>query len=121
MPQLKFFFDNDVPDGAAVPCQGAGHVVIFMRDILPTDAPDLLVARTSESQGAILVCFDKHHKKIVPQLRTLALLKMDCTQPLAASRLADAMSLIEDEYALAEANGSRMHVSIGKGVLRTHR
>ena len=92
MPSLRFFFDNDVPDDAAEVCRKAGHEVIFMRDKLPTDAPDIVVAVAAELEDAILVCFDKDQKKIAPRLRKLALIRLECTQPRAAERLKVAMS-----------------------------
>jgi hypothetical protein len=35
-----------------------GHDIIFLRDWLPTDSPDQLVAAVSENEGAVLVTVD---------------------------------------------------------------
>lgn len=118
---LRFFFDNDVPDDAAEVCRDAGHEVIFMREKLPTNSPDIVVAVAAELEDAILVCFDKDHKRIAPRLRRLALIRLECTQPRAAARLGTAMSFIEAEHEIAQASKARFFVTIGKETIRSRR
>lgn len=121
MPGLRFFFDNDVPDNAADVCREFGHEVIFMRDKLPTNAPDIVVAVAAELEDAILVCFDKDQKKIAPRLRRLALVRLECTQPRAAERLRATMTFIESEVEIARATAGRLLISVGKASIRSRR
>ena len=92
-----------------------------MREKLPTDAPDIVVAVAAELEDAILVCFDKHQKKIAPRLRRLALIRLERTQPRAAERLKAAMSFIEAEVGICRASGGRLLLSIGKETIRSRR
>jgi predicted nuclease of predicted toxin-antitoxin system len=127
---LRLFLDQNVPNSVATVFEEHGHEVIFLRDILPTDTPDQVVADVSETEGAILVTCDKDFKRIAPRIplgqrqrfQRLSRISLDCPEPQAANRVRAAMSFVEAEYAIAQAaNDPRMIVSIGKQVMRTHR
>jgi len=49
--RLKFLTDNCVPDSVGQALQQAGHEVIRLRDILPTNSPDPIVATVAEVNG----------------------------------------------------------------------
>lgn len=106
--RLKFLTDNCVPDSVGQILQDAGHEVIRLRDILPTDSVDPLVASVAELNGAILVSFDKDFKALAPRIgigqqrfRKLSRIGFRCREPNAARRIGLALSLIEHEWEVA--------------------
>jgi predicted nuclease of predicted toxin-antitoxin system len=101
-----------------------------VKDILPTDAPDQLVATVSEVEGAILVSIDRDFQKIAPRIpfgerrrfQTLSRISLQCSEPQAAQRVRVALSLIEAEYELAQVSSDkRMFVVIQNSGIKTHR
>ena len=103
--------------------------MILLRDILPTNSPDPIVASVAELNGAILVSFDKDFKTLAPRIgigqqrfRRLSRVQFRCNEPEAAQRLTLALPLIEFEWATAQtASDRRMIVEIGPTYLRTLR
>ena len=104
--------------------------MILLRDILPPDSPDPLVARTSEEEGAVLVSCDGDFRRIASKIpkgertrfRKLSRIHLQCQGPQAIHRIKAAMSFIEAEYELAQkSNDPRMHLVISKGYLKTDR
>ena len=104
--------------------------MIWVKDVLPTDAPDEVVATASENANAVLVSMDKDFKKIAPRMpvgqrarfRRLSRASLDCIEPHAAARFEQAMSLVEAEFRLASHRpDSRMIVLIGESYIRTNR
>jgi predicted nuclease of predicted toxin-antitoxin system len=127
---LLVLLDQNVPDSVAPVFEEHGHEVIFLRDILPTDSPDQVVADVSETEGAVLVSCDRDFRRIAPRIpegqrrrfARLSRISLECSEPQAANRVRVAMSFIEAEYAIAqEANDPRMIVTISTQVMRTHR
>lgn len=127
---MLVLLDQNVPDSVAEVFREHGHEVILLRDILPTDSPDPLVATVSENQGAVLVSHDGDFKYIAPRIpvgaRTrfskLSRIHLQCPEPQAAKRVREAMSLIEAEYDIAQSSpDSRMILGISKQVIKTHR
>ncbi len=110
--------------------EGRGHTVIRLRDVIPTDSPDPIVARVAQDQDAILLSHDGDFKKIAPRIakgerrrfNKLSKVHLNCEQARGAERLAAAIGLIEFEWAGAMTrDDKRLHVSISLGVIRTHR
>ena len=127
---MRLLPDQNVPNSVARVFQEHGHEVIFLRDILPTDTPDPIVADVSETEGTVLVSCDGDFRRIAPRIpegqrrrfSRLSRISLNCPEPQAANRVEAAMSFIETEYAIAQqANDPRMIISIGKAVMRTHR
>ncbi|MGH7084562.1 MAG: DUF5615 family PIN-like protein [Stellaceae bacterium] len=90
-PPLRFLADNCVPDSVACVLREAGYEVILLRDILPTNPPDPLVASTAEINGAVLISFDKDFKAMAPRIgvgqqrfRRLSRIGFHCREPVAA-------------------------------------
>ena len=119
-----------MPDSVADVFEEHGHEVIFLRDILPTDTPDQVVADVSETEGAVLVSCDGDFRRIAPRIpqgerqrfRTLSRVHLQVQAPQAAVRVEAAMSFIETEYEHAQnTNDPRMILSIGSSYLRTLR
>jgi Domain of unknown function (DUF5615) len=120
-----------VPDSVGRALIDAGHEVIRLRDILPTNSPDPLVASVDELNEAILVSFDKDFKTLAPRIgigrqrfRKLSRIGFRCDEPDAAARLMLALALVEFEWVRAQAQPAadkRMIVEIGPTYIRTIR
>ena len=127
--QLKFLTDNCVPDSVAQALEKAGHTVIRLRDILPTNSPDPIVATVAEVNDAILVSFDKDFKSMAPKIgigqqrfRKLSRIAFRCREPLAAHRISAAMSLIEHEWQVAQSSSDkRIIINISETTILTTR
>jgi hypothetical protein len=127
---LLVLLDQCVPDSVAEVFSKYGHDVVFLRNWLPTDSPDQLVATVSETEGAVLVSVDGDFKKIAPRIpmgarsrfRKLSHIRLECSEPQAARRLEDAISFVEAEHALSLGRSDkRMILAISTNVLRTYR
>jgi hypothetical protein len=126
--RLKFLTDNCVPDSVGRALADAGHEVIRLRDILPKDSPDPIVASVAELNDAVLVSFD-NFKTLAPRIgvgqrrfRKLSRIGFRCGEPEAARRLGLALALIEFEWAAAQTTSDkRMIIEIGPTYIRTVR
>jgi Domain of unknown function (DUF5615) len=128
---LLVFLDHCVPDSCADVFKKYGHKIIYLREWLPTDSPDQLVAAVSENEGAVLVSVDGDYRRhIAPRIpvgararfRKLSHIRLECPEPQAARRLEDAISFIEAEHALSLGRSDkRMILGISTSVLRTYR
>jgi predicted nuclease of predicted toxin-antitoxin system len=130
MVVLHLLLDHNVPDSVAQVFRERGHKVELVRDILPTDSPDPLIATVSEEDGAILVSCDRDFKIIAPRIprgyrtrfRKLSRISLQCSEPQAAQRVKAAMSLIEAEYEIARGSSDkRMFIVIQNDGIKTHR
>jgi hypothetical protein len=63
---MRLLLDHNVPDSVGRVFQSRGHQVRHVRDILPIDSPDPLIATVSEEDGDILVSCDRDFKLIAP-------------------------------------------------------
>jgi predicted nuclease of predicted toxin-antitoxin system len=128
-PILRFFIDHCVPDSVGHALRAAGHDVVFLREQLAPDSPDPLVAAVAEANGAILVSLDTDFKTLAPRahagkarFRTLSRIGVRCSEPQAAARISEALSLIEHEWSVAQAKpDKRMIVEIMTTAIRTIR
>jgi predicted nuclease of predicted toxin-antitoxin system len=130
MPILRLLLDHNVPDSVADVFRERGHIVQLVREILPTDSPDQLIATVSEEDGAVLVSCDRDFKLIAPRIprgsrsrfRRLSRISLECSEPQAAQRVKAAMSLIEAEYEISQSSGDgRMFIVIQNHGIKTHR
>jgi predicted nuclease of predicted toxin-antitoxin system len=130
MPILRLLLDHNVPDSVADVFRGRGHSVVLVRDILPIDSPDQLIAAVSEEDGAVLVSCDRDFRLIAPRIprgarsrfRRLSRISLECSEPQAAQRVRAAMSLIETEYEIArDSPDGRMFIVIQNSGIKTHR
>ena len=108
----------------------AGHEVILLREAIPPDSPDPVVAAVSQIHEAILVSMDSDFRKIAPRVpmgerarfRRLSRIALRCTEPQAARRIQAALSLIEQEWSAAQASShKRIFIEIGSSWIRTNR
>ena len=64
---MRFFIDQCVPDSVGRTLREAGYETILLREKIPTNSPDTLVAAVAEANNAILVTMDGDFKKIASQ------------------------------------------------------
>lgn len=127
---MRVLLDQNVPDSVARVFESHDHEVIFLRDILPVDSPDQVVADVSETEGAVLVSCDGDFNRIAPRVpkgkkrrfKNLSRIHIKCPASQAANRIEAAMSFIEAEYEHSQhAKDQRMILAIAQQVMRTHR
>jgi len=100
---MYFLLDHNVPDSVATVLRELGHTVELVRNILPTDSADPLVATTAETLGAILVSVDRDFKRIAPHIpkgmrarfKGLSRISIECSEVQAAQRVREVMPFIE--------------------------
>jgi predicted nuclease of predicted toxin-antitoxin system len=130
VPKLRLLLDNDVPEGVGKVFRHHGHDVTQVRDILPVNSPDQLVAAVSELDGMILVSCDSDFRLVAPRIpkghrarfRKLSRISIECSQVQAEQRTDEAMRLIEMEYEDAQnRRDKRMIIVIQKHQMKTLR
>lgn len=127
--KLRFFLDEGVADSVGQYLASEGHYVIYLREAINTGSADPLVCIAAEANDAILVAHDADMKGLVKKhgvsngrFKRLSLVKLSCPEPRAASRMRDAMSLVEHEWNVsATKTARRIFIEIGNNVMRTVR
>lgn len=112
---MHFLLDHNVPDSVAVALREFGHTVEFVRNILPTDSADPLVATAAEQTGAILVSVDRDFKQIAPRIpkgarirfKKLSRISIECSEPQAAARMREVMPFIELAWQQAQSKSDK--------------
>lgn len=106
------------------------HIVKLLREIMPTDSPDPVVATVADMDGAILVSCDHDFAAIAPRIlkgmrarfRRLSRIAIRCKEFHAARRIEEAMEFIELEYRTAQQrHDKRMFIEIQTTGLKTNR
>jgi predicted nuclease of predicted toxin-antitoxin system len=129
-PNIRFLLDNCVPDSVGEVLRVRGHTIQYVRDILPVDSSDPLVATVSEEEDAVLVSCDRDFRLIAPRIphgqraryRRLSRIALECNEPQAASRIEAAMTLIESEFEIAQkSKDKRMMIVIQNSGIKTLR
>lgn len=126
---IRVLLDEGVPVSVARVFEGCGHVAIRHADVLAPGSGDLLVARAAQVNDATLIAIDKDMKRITgrygeadPKFQLLNVIKIGCSEPLAAARIEQAMELIELEWRFrCQQRGRRLYIEIGPHWIRTHR
>lgn len=122
--------DHNVPDSVAEVFRNHSHTVALLRDIMPTDSPDPVVAAVADMDGAVLVSCDHDFNSIAPRIlkgmrarfRRLSRITISCAEFHAARRIEEAMEFIELEYRTAQRRADkRMFLDIQRTGLKTNR
>ena len=101
-----------------------------LRDVLPTNSPDPLVAKAAQDQNCILLTHDGDFKRVAPHIpkgerrrfKQLSIVHLACKQSDAETRVAAAISLLEFEWSGAQQRSDkRLHMVIRPAVMTTHR
>ncbi|MFZ1886726.1 MAG: DUF5615 family PIN-like protein [Candidatus Binataceae bacterium] len=127
---MHLLLDHNVPDSVAQVFRERGHIVALLREIMPTDSPDPVVATVGDMDGAILVSCDHDFDSIAPRIlkgmrarfRRLSRIAIRCPEFHAARRIEEAMEFIELEYKTAQSRSDkRMFIEIQTTGLKTNR
>ena len=125
-PPIHFFTDQCVADSAGNALLELGYQVLRLRDCMPTDTKDPLVALACVDGGHVLLSHDNDFKGVAKRLhltqngyRTkLHRIDLRCAEPSAAVRLRSAIALIESEWLLAAADDRPMIMEIHDSSIR---
>ena len=128
---IKVLLDEGTPVLAATPFLDRGYEVINHRDVLEPGAKDDLVVTTAILNNAILIAVDADMKRLVRRFGSpnnsekytrLDLIFLSCPETLAAKRLEQALSFIENEWVVSRHKLSRrLWVDIGPHRLTSYR
>jgi predicted nuclease of predicted toxin-antitoxin system len=127
---MRFFIDQNVPDAVGRVLESRGYDVVLLRERIPTESPDTLVAAVAEANNAILVTFDPDFKALANRIgigrrrfAKLSLIRFEkCRESQAGNRIEAALSLIEHEWSISKAERDRrLFVVITNQTIRTHR
>jgi predicted nuclease of predicted toxin-antitoxin system len=128
-PNISFFTDQNVPESVAAVLEANGHSVIRLRNVMPTDSPDPVVAAACEQAGLVLITHDNDFKSMAKRMQIsnrrfskLSHIRLGCRETRSAARVEAALSLIEHEWLYAqEQRDGRLLLHIGDAVIRTNR
>ena len=118
---MRLLLDHNVPDPVAEVFRAHSHSVALLREIMPTDSPDPVVATVADMDGAVLVSCDRDFDSIAPRIlkgmraryRKLSRIAIRCPEFHAARRVEEAMELIELEWRTAQNSADkRMFIEI---------
>jgi predicted nuclease of predicted toxin-antitoxin system len=126
---FRVLFDEGVPASLAETFKAGGHDVITFREVLQPSANDDLVCTAALLNDAVLVAFDKDHKRLAAKngitgdkFGKLSLISLNCPEPMAKSRVEQFMTLLEHEWNYSKGKSSRrMFIVIQKNSVRVHR
>lgn len=99
---IAFLMDVNCPDSLAHFLSSRGHDVVKVREIMPADSPDQVVAEAAIRADRVLVSWDKdfnHQRFLAPRYRMLSRIGFSCEAVRAVARLAAVIDLVEGEAA----------------------
>jgi len=128
-PALRFLLDEGVPRSAGDVLEKHGHEVIYFEEALQKGSADQVVCKAAIINDAILVALDGDMKQIAREhgvgsgrFKKLNLLKISCSEPQAAKRLEQTITLIEHEWNVSDKKqGRRLFVEISKTYVKSNR
>ncbi len=94
-----------------------GHQVARVREIMPADSADTIVAEAAIRGGCVLVSWDKDfstQRFLKERFASLQRIAFSCPEPLATKRLQDLVERIEDEYRRAKKEKVPLLFKIGR-------
>lgn len=115
-PVISFLTDNCVPDSIGAYLRRRGHDVVRVRDVMPADSPDPVVAEAAMQSGRVLISWDRdfnHQRFLKPRFKTLQRIAFSCHELEGAKRLKEVIERIEFEYGQSS-NAKPMMIRIGK-------
>lgn len=113
---LGFLTDQNVPEDVFHYLAKRRHHVARVRDTMPANSPDHIVAKAAMDAGLVLVSWDKdfnHQCFMKPSYASLSRIGFSCPEPEGAKRLSEVMDLIE--FAFRRANGAPVRITIAAG------
>ena len=128
-PCIPIFTDNNVPDSVGNTFASVGHNVVRLRMCMPKDTADPVVGIACVKSGRVLVTHDKDFRAISRRLditqreyRGMHRITLLCEFRNSASRIKDAMSLIEHEWHHCQhVSNRKLWIEINEVAFRTIR
>lgn len=125
---IPFFIDNCVPASVNKMLSEAGHTVVSLRDAMPPDTKDPVIAIACADSAQVLVTCDKDFKNIAKNLKVtqgaywkLHRISFRCPDPRCAERMKQALGLIEWEWRRGKNGEEQMVVEISDVAIRVLR
>jgi predicted nuclease of predicted toxin-antitoxin system len=117
---MRLLLDQNVADSVAAVFREFGHTVHLVREILPANSPDSLIAAVAGLDSYVLVSHDRDFEAIAPRIpkgsrarfRKLSRISLECNEAQAASRIRQTMSYIDLAFANAAVAGRPMRVVV---------
>lgn len=124
-PVIPFFIDHNVPESVSNFLIGVGHSVIKLRDVMPTETSDPVIAVACSHSGQVLVTHDNDFRQLAKRLNIsqrqyqnkLHRIQLRCPEPRSAKRIEEVMSLIEGEWLLVRPDRP-MQIELREGLIR---
>lgn len=125
---IPFFTDQNVPDSVGKNLVTAGHQLTRLRDVMDPDTPDPIILVACSKTGQVLITHDKDFKTLAKRLNitqrqyqnVLHRIQLRCSEPESASRIMDALLLIEAEWRLVKKDRP-MVIEITSNAIKTYR
>ena len=126
---FRVLLDEGVPVSVGKAFESRGYQAILHGDVLAPGVSDFRVAAAAITASAVLIAIDNDMKRIAgrygsadPKYARLNLIKIGCSEPRAASRIRQAMSLTELEWRfVCEKAARRLYLEIGPHYIKTFR
>jgi hypothetical protein len=125
---IPFFIDNCVPASVNKLLSEAGHSVVSLRDVMPPDTKDPVIAIACASSAQVLVTCDKDFKAISKNLMVtqsdywkLHRISFRCPDPRCSERIKHAIALIEWEWKRGRRKNEQLVIEITDAAIRVVR
>lgn len=113
---IAFLMDVNCPDSLARYLEVRGHDVVKVRDIMPADSPDQVLAEAAMRAERVLVSWDRdfsHQRFLAPRYRALSRIGFSCEATQAVTRMKAVIDLVEGE-AVRRSLAAPMVIKIGR-------
>ena len=109
---IPFFADHNVPESVCLYLESEGHQVTRLRTVMATETADTIIAAACSHSGHVLISHDNDFRSLAKRLeitqrtymQKLHRIQLRCSPPNAATRVKEAMSMIENEWGLITPN-----------------
>jgi predicted nuclease of predicted toxin-antitoxin system len=116
---IPFFMDNNVAESVGKLLEGEKHNVVRLRDCMAPDSADPVVAIACVESARVLITHDRDFKTISKRLtltkrkcRQLHRVALHCSEPHAARRMKDALSVILAEWTRVQASRGKYQMVV---------
>lgn len=120
---IPFLADNNCPESVIRYLTDRSHDVVRVRDIMPADSPDPVVAQAAMQADRVLIGWDKdftHQRFLAPRFKKLSRIGFSCLEENGAARLEALIDLVEGE-ASRRTKDTPMVIKIGKDKIQIGR
>lgn len=100
-PKIGFLADHNVPESVCRFLEERGHDVVRVRDIMPVDSPDPVVAQAAMDADRLLISWDKDfndQRLAKPRFATLSRIGMSGEEHQGRKRIEASIHRIEFEF-----------------------